>query len=174
MGFGGSLEETPLLLLDGVLSVGWGGTIRLLAEGLGLELEEIREIHERRPALKPIQIGDHTVEPGTTGAMRFELQGIVGGKTAVVVEHVTRLDDDLAPEWPSGNGSYRVFIKGVPAMRVEFEFEDEHGDHAVGGVILTATRVINAIPAVCEAPAGLMTALDLPLITGKGLYAPRA
>lgn len=173
MGFGGSLDETPLLLLGGVLTSGWGGTIRLLAEGLGLELDEIREIHERRPAVKPIRIGDRFVEVGTTAAIRFEVQGIVGGKAAVVVEHVTRLDDELAPEWPSGNGSYRVFIKGVPAMRVEFEFEDEHGDHAVGGIVLTATRVINGIPAVCEAPAGLMTALDLPLITGKGLHGVR-
>ena len=55
-------------------------------------------------------------------------------------------------------------------MRVEFEFEDEHGDHAVGGVILTATRLVNAIPAVCAAPTGLLSALDLPLITGRGLY----
>jgi 4-hydroxy-tetrahydrodipicolinate reductase len=55
-------------------------------------------------------------------------------------------------------------------MRVEFEFEDEHGDHAVGGVILTATRLVNAIPAVCAAPTGLLSSLDLPLITGRGLY----
>jgi hypothetical protein len=54
-------------------------------------------------------------------------------------------------------------------MQVEFEFEDEHGDHAVGGVILTATRLVNAIPSVCAAPAGLMSALDLPLLTGRGL-----
>jgi 4-hydroxy-tetrahydrodipicolinate reductase len=86
-----------------------------------------------------------------------------------VVEHVTRLDDALAPEWPTGNGSYRVVIKGVPSMQCEFEFADEHGDHAVGGVVLTATRLVNAIPAVCKAPSGLLSALDLPLVTGRGL-----
>jgi len=169
MGFGRSLEETPMLLLPGVLTMGWGGTIRLLAEGLGLVLDEIREVHDRRPAVQPLTIGANTVRPGTTAAIRFEVQGIVAGKPVIVVEHVTRLDDDLAPEWPSGRGSYRVLIKGVPAMRCEFEFEDEHGDHAVGGVVLTATRVVNAIPAVCKAPSGLLSALDLPLITGKGL-----
>ena len=57
-------------------------------------------------------------------------------------------------------------------MQLEFEFADEHGDHAVGGVVLTATRLINAIPAVCEAAPGPLSALDLPLITGKGLYRP--
>jgi 4-hydroxy-tetrahydrodipicolinate reductase len=33
-------------------------------------------------------------------------------------------------------------------------------------------RVVNAIPAVVAAEPGICTALDLPLITGKGLYAP--
>ena len=33
-------------------------------------------------------------------ALRFEVQGIVNGRPAIVVEHVTRLDDDLAPDWP--------------------------------------------------------------------------
>jgi 4-hydroxy-tetrahydrodipicolinate reductase len=30
-------------------------------------------------------------------------------------------------------------------------------------------RVLNAIPAVVAAPPGLLTPLDLPLITGRGL-----
>jgi 4-hydroxy-tetrahydrodipicolinate reductase len=171
MGFGGPLDHTPLLLSPGTLSFAWGGTVRLLAEGLGVELDEIREWHERRPATAPIRIGGHTVEPGTMAALRFEVQGIVGGRPAIVVEHVTRLDDGLAPDWPAGRGSYRVLIKGVPSMRCEFEFADEKGDHAVGGVLLTATRLVNAIPAVCEAPAGLLSVLDLPLITGRGLRA---
>ena len=169
MGFGKPLDHTPLLLAPGSLTFAWGGTVRLLAEGLGVELDEIREVHERRPAKQMIEIGAHKVEPGTMAALRFEVQGIVDGRPAIIVEHVTRLDDDLAPEWPSGNGSYRVLIRGVPSMRCEFEFEDEHGDHAVGGVVLTAGRLVNAIPAVCEAAPGLLSALDLPLITGRGL-----
>jgi len=171
MGFGKPLDHTPLLLSPGTLSFAWGGTIRLLAEGLGVELDEIRESHERRPAVRPIRIAGHTVEPGTMAALRFEVQGLVGGKPAVVVEHVTRLDDTLAPEWPTGAGSYRVLIRGVPSMRCDFEFADEKGDHAVGGVLLTATRLVNAIPAVCRAAPGLLSALDLPLITGRGLRA---
>jgi 4-hydroxy-tetrahydrodipicolinate reductase len=30
-------------------------------------------------------------------------------------------------------------------------------------------RVLNAIPAVCDAPPGLLSVLDLPLVTGKHL-----
>ena len=170
MGFGKPLDHTPLLLTPGTLTFAWGGTVRLLAEGLGVELDEIREMHEKRPAVRQIRIGQHTVEPGTMGALRFEVQGIVKGHPGIVVEHVTRLDDALAPEWPTGNGSYRVIVKGVPEIRCELEFEDEHGDHAVGGVLLAATRVVNAIPAVCAAPPGLLSALDVPLVTGRGLF----
>ena len=169
MGFGKPLDHVPMLLLPGALSFGWGGTLRLLAEGLGVALDEIREVHERRPATRPIRIGSHVVEVGTMAALRFELQGVVRGRPAIVVEHVTRLDDALAPEWPTGSGSYRVLISGTPGMKCEFEFWDERGDHAVGGVLLSATRLVNAIPAVCEARPGLLSALDLPLITGRGL-----
>jgi 4-hydroxy-tetrahydrodipicolinate reductase len=171
MGFGQPMDATPLLLTPGTLAFAWGGTVRLLAEGLGLVLDDVRQVFERRPAVRAVRIGAHTVEPGTMGALRFEVQGIVAGKPALVVEHVTRIDDDLAPDWPTGKGSYRVLVKGNPAMRCEYEFWDERGDHAVGGVVLTATRLVNAIPAVCAARPGLLSALDLPLVTGRGLYA---
>ena len=42
-----------------------------------------------------------TFEAGTQGAFRFEVQGIVGGRPRLVIEHVTRIDDDCAPDWPS-------------------------------------------------------------------------
>jgi len=171
MGFGKPLDHTPLLLTPGTLSFAWGGTVRLLADGLGVALDEIRESYERRPATKPITVGAHVVAPGTVAALRFEVQGIVRGTPRIVVKHVTRLDDALAPEWPQGKGSYRVVIRGVPEMRCEFEFADERGDHAVGGVLLTATRLVNAIPAVCAARPGLLSALDLPLVTGRGRMA---
>jgi 4-hydroxy-tetrahydrodipicolinate reductase len=169
MGFGQPMDAKPVILMPGALTFAWGGTIRLLAEGLGLTLDEIREVHERRPAERRLDIQGHVVEPGTMAALRFEVQGVVGGRPVLVVEHVTRLDDALAPDWPQGNGSYRVLVKGVPGMSCEFQFWDEDGDHAVGGVILTATRLVNAIPAVCAAPPGLLSALDLPLVTGRGL-----
>jgi len=170
MGFGKPLDDTPLLLTPGTLEFAWGGSVQLLAEGLGITLDAVTSWYEKRPAVKPIRIGDHTVEPGTLAAMRFEVRGMIAGRAAIVIEHITRLDDDLVPEWPRGNGSYRVIVSGFPKMRCELEFEDEHGDHAVGGVILTATRIVNAIPAVCEAAPGLLSALDLPLVTGRGLY----
>ncbi len=169
MGFGQPLDATPFLLQPGVLSLAWGGTIRALAHGLGVELEEIREKHERRPAARDLELAYGSIKQGTSAALRFEVQGIVGGRDALVVEHVTRMCDDIAPDWPQGRG-YRLTIEGEPRMEVSLHMEDRHGDHAVGGVILTATRIVNAIPAVVEHAPGMLRATDLPLITGRGLY----
>ena len=94
----------------------------------------------------------------------------MAGRAPLVVEHVTRLDDDLAPDWPTGSGSYRVIVTGEPMMRCELEFEDAHGDHTNGAVLATATRIINAIPDVCRSAPGFLSAIDLPLVTGRGLY----
>jgi hypothetical protein len=171
MGFGKPMDHTPLLLTPGALSFGWGGTIRLLAEGLGIQLDEIRQTHERRPAPESFETPMGTIEKGSMAALRFEVQGIVGGVPRLVVEHVTRMHDDLCPDWPTGDGGYRVIFEGVPRMVCHLDMEDEHGDHAVGGVLLTATRLVNAIPAVCQAMPGPLSALDLPLVTGKGRMA---
>jgi len=110
-----------------------------------------------------------TIAEGSMAALRFEVQGIVDGVPRIVVEHVTRMHDDLCPDWPQSDGGYRVIIEGVPRMVCQLDMADEHGDHAVGGVVLTATRLVNSIPSVCDALPGLLSALDLPLITGKGL-----
>ena len=169
MGFGKPLDHVPLLLTPGALTFAWGGTIQLLAEGLGVELDEVKQIHERRPADETFETPMGKIEKGTMAALRFEVQGVVAGRPVLVVEHVTRMCDDIAPDWPQSDGGYKVIIKGVPSIEVNLDMADEHGDHAVGGVVLTATRLVNAIPAVCEAKPGLLSALDLPLITGKGL-----
>ena len=171
MGFGKPTGEVPYLLEPGILSMAWGGTVRSIAAGLGVELDDINEIYERRATEKDIVTTMGTIKKGTAGALRFEVRGIVAGKPAIVVEHVTRMSDEIAPDWPQGKG-YRVIIEGEPRMKISMDMEDCHGDHAVGGVIQTATRMINAIPAVVAHEPGLMSALDLPLITGRGLYRP--
>jgi 4-hydroxy-tetrahydrodipicolinate reductase len=171
MGFGQPLDATPLLLVPGVLSFAWGGTLKALAAGLGVELEDLREVHERRPAPEKLDLGFGVVEEGTTAAMRFEVQGIVAGEPRIVLEHVTRLDDALAPEWPqpSGHSGYRVIVTGNPSYTCDVQMMGDDGDHNTAGLVGTAGRIVNAIPAVCAAPAGLLSALDLPLVTGRGL-----
>jgi 4-hydroxy-tetrahydrodipicolinate reductase len=94
--------------------------------------------------------------------LRFEVQGMVGGRPAIVVEHVTRLDDSVAPEWPQGHG-YRIVIEGSPSFTCELNMVGEDGDHNTGGLVATAMRIVNAIPDVCAAEPGMLSTLDLPL-----------
>lgn len=171
MGFGTPIDHTPLLLAPGVLSLAWGGAVHAMAAGLGVELEDIRETHEKWAATETFSVPSGTIAQGTMAGLRFEVQGMVGGEPRVVVEHVTRMHDSAAPDWPqpSGHGCYRVLLEGDPKVKVELEFVAENGDHNDGGLLMTAMRVLNAIPAVCDAPPGLLSPLDLPLVTGKGL-----
>ncbi|MBM3672819.1 MAG: diacylglycerol kinase [Actinobacteria bacterium] len=170
-GFGKPLDETPLILSPGVLRITWGPTVQMIANALDVQLDDIAEVHERRPATETFDIPTGTIEAGTTGALRFEVQGIVNGRPAIVLEHVTRLRDDLAPEWPAPpeGGGYRIEIVGDPCWTMELGMRGADGDHNTGGLLATAMRLLNAIPAVCAAPPGLLTPTDLPLITGRGL-----
>src|SRR4051794_11589104 len=100
MGFGRSLDETPFILLPGVLTTAWGSVVRQIAAALGIELDAIEEHHERLPAPETFEVSSGTIEKGTAAALRFEVRGMWGDRPAVVLEHVTRLRDDLAPDWP--------------------------------------------------------------------------
>jgi 4-hydroxy-tetrahydrodipicolinate reductase len=88
-----------------------------------------------------------------------------------VLEHVTRLRADLAPDWPqpAGKGCYRVQVTGEPNYTLDLQLLGTDGDHNTAGLKATAMRLVNAVEAVVAAPPGLLTALDLPLITGRGL-----
>ena len=171
MGFGKPLDHTPLLLFPGALSYAWGGAVQMIAEALDVKVDEIRERYEKASLDHDVEIGLGPIEAGTMAALRFEVAGVVDGREAIVVEHVTRLHDDAAPDWPKGHGQgfYRIELSGSPSVNLEVEFVGEDGDHNTGGVLVTAMRLVNAIPAVCAAAPGLVSSFDLPLVPGRHL-----
>ena len=174
MGFGRPLDDVPLLLRPGVLSMAWGGVVGQIAVGLGVELDAVEERYTRLPAPETFAIDAGTIDAGTAAALRFEVRGMLGGRPAIVLEHVTRLRDDLAPDWPqpAGRGCYRVVVRGEPNYTLDLQLLGTDGDHNTASLKATAMRLVNAVPTVVSAPAGLLTALDLPLITGRGLFRP--
>jgi 2,4-diaminopentanoate dehydrogenase len=171
MGFGGPLDELPLLLQPGVLTIAWGGVVRQLADCLDVELDAVNENFERLPTPESFDFNGHTIACGTAAALRFRVEGIKDGRAVIVVEHVTRLRPDLAPEWPqpTGQGCYRVDVKGIPDYSLDLHVAT-CGDHADGVLVGTAARLVSAVPTVVEARPGLLTALDIPLITGRGAF----
>ena len=175
-GFGKPMDFRAMLWEPGILGMAWGSVVRQIAAGLDIVLDEpLTEEVDRRAAEVDTPSVSGDVAAGTMGAVRFQLIGKVDGTPRVVLEHVTRTAPDQAPEWetpPAGvDGCYRVKITGEPTMQVDLTHHGEHGDHNVSGMITTAQRIINALPAVVAAEPGLVTALDLPLVTGRGLVA---
>ncbi|HKS98749.1 MAG TPA: hypothetical protein VJT31_04390 [Rugosimonospora sp.] len=168
MGFGAPLDQLPRLLSPGFLSRAWGPVVRQLAAGLAIDVGEITEWYEREPASEAFDIAaGHIPQFGLAG-LRFEVRGLVGGRPALVIEHVTRLREDIRPDWrrpAQPGGSYRVEIVGEPSYTADICPTSTDGDHNYAAILAGVGRVVNAIPAVLAGPPGIRTTLDLPLVT---------
>jgi len=172
MGFGRPLDHVPLLSYPGTIAFQWGPGLRLIAHGLGVEIDEIRENFDRVATDRDLHVAFGTAEAGTCGALRTQAIAVIGGREAITIEHVKRLAPDLAPEWGEGGPRpvYRVRIEGEPDICCEMttsladpKASGSAMDAGAGAMVSTAMRVVNAIPYVVEAKPGLLSALDLPL-----------
>ncbi|EGD53876.1 diacylglycerol kinase [Gordonia neofelifaecis] len=172
-GFGKPMDHQPMLLMPGVLSLAWGSVVRQIGAGLGLTFDEpLVERHERVAADRDYETVSVPIPEGAMAALHFEVVGQVDGVDRVVLEHYTRTHPEQCPDWPrpnEGDGCYRVVVTGEPTMTVEMSHHGRDGDHNVSGMIVTAMRLVNSVPAVVAADPGLVTALDMPLVTGRGL-----
>lgn len=168
MGFGKKTSADSLLLSPGSTTLAWGPVIELVAAGLDVAIDAITEKHEIRLADEAFDIASGRIDAGTISAMRFEIRGMVGDKPRIVVEHVTRLRNEDAPDWPHGHG-YVIDIDGEPSVKVSIELSSQAGDHNYAGCLATAMHVINAIPTVCEAEPGVLSLLDVPVYTARHL-----
>jgi hypothetical protein len=172
-GFGKPVDVVPALFAGGILPLAWGSVVRIIAAGLGVTLDEpLEETVEFAQAERDYDTVSGPVPQGTRCGVRFQVVGKVDGTPRVVLEHVTRTHPEQRPDWPqppTGAGCYRVEVKGEPRMTVDFTHSGENGDHNVSGMITTAMRLVNCVEAVVEAEPGLVTALDLPLVSGRGL-----
>ncbi|MCW2781233.1 MAG: dihydrodipicolinate reductase [Marmoricola sp.] len=173
MGIGRPPEFVPLLEHTDILVMAWGATVPMIAYAAGIELDEITTTWDKWVTDKELKSAKGVIEPGQVAAVRFTVNGIYNGETRIQLEHVNRIGHDSAPDWPTGTQQdvYRVEIEGSPSITQEtaFRFTDGSGrDAATAGCLATGMRALNAVPALNQLPAGWVTALDLPLIAGKG------
>ncbi len=108
MGFGKPLDETPILLQPGVLSLAWGSVVRQLAAGLGIELDEVNETYVREPAPEDFESRQDTSRRARRrAAVRgARHEGRQGRRRARTRHPAARRP---APEWPQPaqeGGSY--------------------------------------------------------------------
>jgi len=166
MGFGRPLDFEPMLKTPGFIEMAWKAPIYLMADGLGVEVEEVRGSLDRQLSDRDIEVAFGTIQAGTCGAVRTRAAGVVDGREAIVIEHVIRMARDVAPDWPRSqcDATYRVDIVGDPDIHCEMTLGESEG-HGAGRAAMTSTamRVVNAIPYVVDAPAGLLSSLDIPM-----------
>ena len=175
MGLYSRMDETPPLLANpGMMTGIWGGPLYMIAQAVGVRIERTQENYTRWAGDRAVDFAQGRVLPGEAAAHRIELQGIVGGEPRIIIDHIHRLYPDAAPEWPrpriDDTHANRVEIMGRPNILQETVLSDaDTGDGNGGGCLATGMRVLNAIPAVCAAAPGILSALDLPVIPGHGV-----
>jgi 2,4-diaminopentanoate dehydrogenase len=179
MGFGRPLDFVPLLATPGAIGFQWGPGLHVIADGLGLEIDEIRENFDRVPTDRDLDVAFGRAKAGTCGALRTQAIAVIDGREAITIEHVNKLALDLAPEWGEGGEHpvYRVRIEGEPdiacdmtASLVDPEASGSSMSSGAGAMVATAMRVINAIPYVVAAKPGLLSAMDLPLTLPRNAF----
>lgn len=174
MGFGQSPDEAmngPMLAL---LANGFEQSVQMCLDTLGFAEAEIRSSREVAVATAPIDSPIGIIEPGQVAAQRFAWEAFVG-ETKVVRVAVNWLmgDEHLDPPWKYGPDGVRfeVEVKGDPDCHVTI-----HGWHpttvAAGlernpGIVVTAAHCVNSIPYVCAADPGILTFVQMPLVTGR-------
>lgn len=151
IGAGCTLEEFKKLVDTGTLRhVGLAESIAMIAAGLGWELDDIRDEIEPIVAESEVRSQYLTVKPGQAAGVKQIGRGFSGGREVITLDFQAYL---------GAKESYdAVYITGTPNMEVVIK-GGTHGD------IATAAMVVNATRRVVEAPPGLVTMKDMPLVT---------
>jgi len=155
IGAGCTLEEFNKLVASGTLKhVGLPESIAMIASGLGWELDEITESIEPVVAISRAKTDFVTVEPEQAAGVRQVGRGIRARDELITLEFEAYVG---APE------SYdAVYITGTPNLEVVIK-GGTHGD------VATAAITVNCVHRVMDAPAGLLTMKDLPIVSAPGL-----
>lgn len=166
-GFDEDPSFVPMLSIPEVQKMVWGLTIHHLANAFGYELDDIRCSFEKQVTDHDIDVAWGTIKAGKVVAVRVRTCGIIAGREAIVIEHVNRMAQDVAMDWPWTDrvGQIRVNIEGDPNLQVDMNVgvKAKPEELSYDGYVLTAMRIVNAIPMVCAGRGGILTIHDLPL-----------
>ena len=156
IGAGMSVEEFRAQVAAGTIKhVGLPESVAMVADSLNLAVDQITETIEPVTSKARVQTEFLTVEAGQAAGVHQIARGLAGGKEVVYLE----LQMYVGATDPSDT----VELKGKPNISLVIP-GGSHGD------IATASVVVNSIPVILDAPAGLRTARDLPI----GFFSPKA
>jgi hypothetical protein len=149
IGAGMSVEEFRSKVKEGVIKhVGLPESVAMVADSLGLRVDEITETIEPRVATERVQTEFLTVEPGQAAGVHQIARGLSEGKELIYME----LQMYVGATDPADT----IELQGHPNIRLVIP-GGSHGD------IATASVAVNSIPAILDAPSGLRTSRDLPI-----------
>jgi hypothetical protein len=156
IGAGMTVDEFRKQVAAGVIKhVGLPESVAMIADSLNLPVEEITETIEPMVASERVQTEFLTVEAGQAAGVHQIARGVGGGKELVYLE--------LQMYVGAKNPADTVELTGHPNISLVIP-GGSHGD------IATASVVVNSIPVILDAPAGLRTSRDLPI----GFFSPNA
>ena len=127
--------------------VGLLESIYLVAETLGLSLDDVHEAVEPVMAQKELKTAYFSLKPGDVAGIKHTAEGIKNGEKIITLE----LRMYVGCEVPYDS----VHILGTPEIRLRIE-------GGVAGDQATAAVLVNSVPAVVSARPGLATVKDLP------------
>ena len=156
IGAGLSVEEFRERVAGGTIKhVGLPESVAMVADSLNLPVDEITETIEPVVATERVQTEFLTVEAGQAAGVHQIARGLAAGKELVNLE----LQMYVGAKDPADT----VELMGHPNIRLVIPGGSP-------GDIATASVVVNSIPVILDAPAGLRTARDLPI----GFFSPNA
>jgi hypothetical protein len=173
MGFGDTPEKALTGPMQKLLDGGFIQSVKMIVDKAGFNVDpKIRATQEIAVATAPIDSPMGAIQSGQVAARKFHWEALVGDEVVVrVTVNWFMGEENLDPAWTFGpeGQRYEIEVKGNPDVRVIFKgFQSEFGDEPPeSGIVATAAHCVNSIPAVCAAAPGIVTYLDLPLISGR-------
>lgn len=171
-GFGLAPDDPTVPLANpDVIKTIYGAGVQMVADSLGVELDSIEAGRDVLPAPYTFEVSSGIIEEGTAAAMHIWAAGVVDGRQVIRAGAYTRMREELAPDWPQGEG-WHLSIDGDPTFRMHAEIGLKEGDDYTDKENLgTAMHSIHAVPLVTAAEPGIKTVVELGHIIGRGLYA---
>jgi 2,4-diaminopentanoate dehydrogenase len=176
MGFGYPIDRPDLHDITEQGSGIFREAVLLLAEALGVELDEIRCEAKYAQTTEDLDLpGGWHIAKGCVAGIDVGWQGFVGEREIIEVRGVWTKGQSLDPTWEMGFG-YHVTVEGRPTIKTTLAFEpppdfvgETIEDYILLGLTITAVPAITAIPAVVAAPPGIATYNNLPLLLPRGV-----
>lgn len=142
----------------------FGPSLQQLAGAVGLPLDSVEARGEVATAPREIQIAAGTLQPGTVAAQRITVSGVRHGRELLRFRASWYCTTELDPAWSLQATGWHVSVDGDTPLEVSIELPIPLERMAEVAPGYTAHRAVNAVPAVCAAPAGIRTTADLPQI----------